>query len=84
MKFSLKPKTKIQIIVGILMIAVAVFLGFYLNDMTGPESTMLQRSIYILAVFGVGLSGLCGIFSGLFGFLWFCADSPHCSSQSTS
>ncbi|MBE6932638.1 MAG: hypothetical protein E7464_04570 [Ruminococcaceae bacterium] len=69
MKFSLKPKTKIQIIVGILMIAVAVFLGFYLNDMTGPESTMLQRSIYILAVFGVGLSGLCGIFSGLFGFL---------------
>lgn len=69
MKFSLKPKTKVQIIVGILMIAVAVFLGFYLNDMTGSESTMLQFSIYIFAVFGVGLSGLFGILGGWLGFL---------------
>lgn len=69
MKFTLKPKTKVQIIIGILMIAAAVFLGFYLEGMTGAESTMMQRSIYILAVFGVGLSGLCGIFGGLFGFL---------------
>lgn len=69
MKFTLKPKTKVQIILGILMIAAAVFFGFYLEGMTGPGSTMTQRLIWIMAVIGVGLSGFLGIFGGLFGFL---------------
>lgn len=58
-----------RLIAGLALIGLAVFFAFALEGFTGPESTMMQRMIFICAVIGVGLGGLACIFFGFWGVL---------------
>ena len=69
MKKSTTQQFVIRLIAGLALIGLAVFFAFTLDGYTGPESTMLQRSIFIMAVIGVGLGGLGCIFFGFWGVL---------------
>lgn len=67
-----KPTTQqfaIRLIAGLALIGLAVFFAFTLEGYTGPESTMWQRTIYIMTVMGVGLGGFACIFFGFWGVL---------------
>lgn len=67
-----KAKTQqfvLRLITGLALIGTAVIFAFALDGFTGPESTMMQRMIFIMAVMGVGLGGLGCIFFGLWGAL---------------
>ena len=67
-----KPSTQqfvFRLIAGLAMIGLAVYFALTLDGFTGPESTMLQRTIFILSVMGVGLGGLGCIFFGILGAL---------------
>ncbi len=67
---GMKKTTIIRIVTGVCMIALAVVLGIILDGtLTGPQSQMWQRMLYMLVVFGMGASGLGGIF-GRRGFLY--------------
>lgn len=66
----MKKTTKVRIAISVAMIALAVVLGIVLDGvMTGPESQMWQRMVYIFVIFGTGFAGLIGLFTPK-GFLW--------------
>lgn len=59
-----------RLIVGLLLIVLAVALGFALGDSyTGPASSMTNRLIFIVCVIGVALGGLAFIFLDWVGLL---------------
>lgn len=69
MKKTVSKKFAIRLVAGLALIFLAVLFFFVLEGFTGPESTMTQRLIFIVAVFGLGLGGLGCIFFGIWGVL---------------
>ena len=61
---------KERVFSGLGLLALAVALGFLLENFTGPDSKMWQRLVFICAVMGTGLSGLLCTFMGWLGVLF--------------
>ena len=71
----MKKSTKIRIAISVLLFAAGLALSIVFDGvLTGPDSQMWQRVLYILAFIGPMISAFCGLFFGikgyLYGFLW--------------
>lgn len=69
MKMPTRRKFVIRLIAGFSLIGLAVFFALTLDGYTGPASTMLQRTIFIVSVLGLGLGGIGCMIFGLPGAL---------------
>lgn len=67
MKKFFSTKFGKRVPVAVLMLVLAVVLGAVLADYVGPETTMLQRTVYCMGVIGTVVSALAFLFLGLPG-----------------
>lgn len=71
----MKKSTKIRIAISVLLFAIGLAASIVFDGvLTGPDSQMWQRGVYIFAVIGSMVSAVAGLVFGtkgyLYGFLW--------------